>query len=612
MKIDRMKNVLYTCILLLGWQNLLFSATFYVNDNSNVNDIYCTAVGNNANPGTSAAPFATLSYVVNTIGLFPNDIVYIDAGIYYQTDANLNFNVNDITIIGAGYDYTIFDHDFGGGDFERWGNITADGYSLTGVSITGYDYGVGGACALQISGASNVTITNVMVNENDPGGGSSAIVVDGGSTVDFIGGGSKCNPGQATIAGGGANVEGNGNTVTFTDYTFASNGKNAQGGSGLYVSGDNTTSVTVTNSKFEGNQNGSVEGGGAIFVSGSNVSLTGTCFTGNYASYNFGPVYGGAICVARGATLNVTDCTFSGNYAQTSGKGGAIGVNTTFSGSGTTATVNVTSCAFNLNSSGEAADLYARVGSGNAAIFNVNNCTFSGTALDIRDDNSAQINIQNSGIPNASGSGINLINTTAASGSPATNCPIAPAQCFLVLPVELVDFSGICVDDGIILTWQTATELNNDYFILEHSTANENFQKVGIVQGQINSNELTSYAFTDQRFTGGINYYRLIQVDMDGRNEIYPSISVKDNCAPSSLSVNFSSDLNSLIFSEETYGVTEISVLNTSGKLIEHIVLDRFETYKELQINSSLSTGMYLISFLKNEKVFTNKILITK
>ena len=143
-----MKNVYYILFFSLFVKTWVLAATYYVNDNSTVNDIYCSAVGNNSNPGTSAAPFATLTYVVNTIGLLPNDIVYVDAGTYYQTDENLSFNVNDITIIGAGYEYTIFDHDFGGGDFERWGNITADGFSLTGVYITGYDYGVGGACAI--------------------------------------------------------------------------------------------------------------------------------------------------------------------------------------------------------------------------------------------------------------------------------------------------------------------------------------------------------------------------------------------------------------------------------------------------------------------------------
>lgn len=607
-----MKNVYYILFFSLFVKTWALAATYYVNDNSTVNDIYCSAVGNNSNPGTSAAHFAALSYVVNTIGLLPNDIVYVDAGTYYQTDENLSFNVNDITIIGAGYDYTIFDHDFGGGDFERWGNITADGFSLSGIYITRYDYGFAGACAIQISGASNVTITNVMVKENDPGGGSSAIVIDGGSSVDFVGGGSSCNPGQASIAGGGVNVEGNGNTVSFSNYNFSTNSKDAQGGSGLYVSADNTTSVTVANSKFEGNENGSAQIGGAVYVSGSNLTITGSCFTENFASYTLGPVYGGAICVARGATLDISDCAFSGNYAETSGKGGAIGINTSFAGVGTTATVNLTTCSFILNVAGEAADLYARVGSSNSAIYNIDDCTFSETGLDIRDDNSAQINIQNSGSPNATGSGINFINTTASTGTPSTSCPIAPAPCFLVLPVELISFQGVCSAIGNQLTWQTVSEFNNAYFILERAGVDVKFEVIDKLPGSLNSTELLTYDYFDDHPMLGINYYRLSQVDVDGRSEGFDPITVYNNCTSDELLVTYLVRENTLYFSTQLEGVSSVSMMNMAGQLVEHLETDPREAISKLQLKDLPEAGIYLLKIDMNGSFHTGKVLITK
>jgi hypothetical protein len=597
--------ILFFSIFVQTW---VMSATYYVNDNSTVNDIYCSAVGNNANPGTSAAPFATLTYVVNTIGLLPNDIVYVDAGTYYQTDENLTFNVNDITIIGAGYDYTIFDHDFGGGDSERWGNITADGFSLSGVYITGYDYGVGGACAVQISGAANVTFTNVMVNENDPGGGSSAIVIDGGSSVDFVGGGSSCNPGQASIAGGGVNVEGNGNTVSFSNYNFSTNSKDAQGGSGLYVSGDNTTSVTVANSKFEGNENGSAEGGGAVFVSGSNLTITGSCFTENFASYTFGPVYGGAICVARGATLDISDCTFSGNYAETSGKGGAIGINTSFAGAGTTATVNLTTCSFILNVAGEAADLYARVGSSNPAIYNVDDCTFSGTGLDIRDDNSAQINIQNSGSPNATGSGINLISTTASTGTPSTSCPIAPAPCFSVLPVEIIAIALECNDGKMQLSWSTLSEVNNDYFQIEGGTSDNDFSPIAWVDGIGTTTQRQDYTLNlnDNQWRG-YNYVRLLQFDTDGESTSQGVLSLERCASKEELVGSFNRELNRIILNRNLDRVN-LKLVNSIGEIVDNPSILNYQS--EVQLTKNFPSGVYFLIIDENGLKDTVKILI--
>ena len=74
-----------------------------------------------------------------------------------------------------------------------------------------------------------------MVNENLPGGGSSAIVVNGGSSVTFNGGGSSCNPGSVTVSGGGMNIEGNGNIVTIDNYNFSNNYKDLQGGAGYIL-----------------------------------------------------------------------------------------------------------------------------------------------------------------------------------------------------------------------------------------------------------------------------------------------------------------------------------------------------------------------------------------
>lgn len=607
-----MKNWLYIVFVFVTYFGAA-QTTYYVNDNSTSGDIYCSAVGSNANNGTTPlTPVSTLSYVINSIGLSDGDIVFVDAGTYFETDANLSLSNNNITITGAGSDLTFFDNNQSSSDANRWANITGDNITITGVYITGYNYGVGDAFAVQITGVSNLIMNDVMVNENLPGGGSSAIVINGGSSVTFNGGGSSCNPGSASVSGGGMNVEGNGNSVTINNYNFSNNYKDLQGGGGLYVSGDATTNVTVTNSLFSANGIQAAQGGGAVFVSGSNVTISGSCFTDNYASYSSGPVYGGAICSARGATLNISDCNFSGNYAQTSGKGGAVGINTSFAGSGSTATVNLTTCSFSGNTAGEAADIYARVGSSNPSIYNVDDCTFSGTSLDIRDDNSAQINIQNSGSPTATGSGINFLNANAATGTPSTVCPSVPAPCFSVLPIELFSFSGNCTENANELTWQTASEYNNAFFIVERAGVDGQFEIIEKTPGSLNSSDLLTYYYSDEHPFFGINYYRLSQVDVDGRSESFEPITVYNNCAGDDLIVTYVARDNALYFSSPMDGVTSISVLNMAGQLVEHLVTDPYETVSKIQLKDPPGAGVYLLKIDKGGMIETGKVLITK
>ncbi|MBQ2351817.1 MAG: T9SS type A sorting domain-containing protein, partial [Bacteroidales bacterium] len=65
-----------------------------------------------------------------------------------------------------------------------------------------------------------------------------------------------------------------------------------------------------------------------------------------------------------------------------------------------------------------------------------------------------------------------------------------------------------------------ASERNNDYFILQHSTDAVNFTDISKISAVGNSIEMTDYSFVDYDAAYGINYYRLMQVDYDGNYSV--------------------------------------------------------------------------------------------
>lgn len=87
---------------------------------------------------------------------------------------------------------------------------------------------------------------------------------------------------------------------------------------------------------------------------------------------------------------------------------------------------------------------------------------------------------------------------------------------FFQLPVELLYFNGSSENDKINLEWATASETNNQYFIIEKSVDLVTFETIQIISGAGNSNNITSYTITDQNALVGANYYRMKQVDYDG------------------------------------------------------------------------------------------------
>ncbi len=116
---------------------------------------------------------------------------------------------------------------------------------------------------------------------------------------------------------------------------------------------------------------------------------------------------------------------------------------------------------------------------------------------------------------------------------PASPTGGAPGDDFTVngveapLPVELVYVDASIKNEIVKIKWETASEIDNSHFVIEKSTDGRNFREIGTVMGNGTSYQLNNYTFTDDAPAKGINYYRLKQVDFDGRFEYSKVVSVR-------------------------------------------------------------------------------------
>ena len=90
------------------------------------------------------------------------------------------------------------------------------------------------------------------------------------------------------------------------------------------------------------------------------------------------------------------------------------------------------------------------------------------------------------------------------------------------MAIELAGFSANRVDQQSVLKWETALEIDNDYFSIEWSRDGRSFQEIGKTTGAGTSNRPNNYQFIHQRPAGGINYYRLKAIEFDGDAEYSP------------------------------------------------------------------------------------------
>lgn len=112
------------------------------------------------------------------------------------------------------------------------------------------------------------------------------------------------------------------------------------------------------------------------------------------------------------------------------------------------------------------------------------------------------------------GTGITALAYLNATG-PGSTSEFGGTSIAANLPVHFVSFTGRIRDGKAFLSWVTAEEQNNDHFEIQRSTTGGSFTTIGRVNPK--SGIRNEYEFVDNTPAAGTNYYRLKQVDLDGR-----------------------------------------------------------------------------------------------
>ena len=403
------------------------TATYYVNDNSNVGDVWCTGVGNNSNPGTKSAPFLTLKYVIQNI-VSSGDIVYVDAGTYSDKQISESIlNDNNITIIGAGSSKTKIINSGGsfGVYFMRIYNV--DNITLKNLLIQGYINTVSyEGEAITINNAHNIVFENIVFAKSNGGSGEAAVVINDESSVSFDKISFVCQT-QATNGGGIDIKKGGGGTphnVTVTidnsmiSYNNRSGGFSGTNGGGMIIDGDATVNVTINNTSISENF---AKTGGGIYMTGGVLNMNNCCIVNN-TSTTTDPDFGGGIWFAGTSGLcTLTNCSFSNNTIN-SARGGGIGLSAQYKN----VNVALISCDFSGNNALLGKDICTKNVSSRTVTLTANNCTF-GSGGTVINNISGSITLTDCGSPTTVGTVSN--NNGLRVGTTTTSCPTFSGSC---------------------------------------------------------------------------------------------------------------------------------------------------------------------------------------
>lgn len=166
------------------------------------------------------------------------------------------------------------------------------------------------------------------------------------------------------------------------------------------------------------------------------------------------------------------------------------------------------------------------------------------------------------------------------------------------LPIELVYFNAIPQYNRTVkLEWQTASEINNDFFTVERSLNGADWQFITTVDGAGNSSTMLTYSTVDNTPYYGVSYYRLKQTDFDGQFE-YSTIRSVNIIGDSSNEVQiFPNPTNDqIIILGDKFELAEIRVFNSLGQDVSKIatIVHTNESAAAVDL-SNLSKGIYFV-----------------
>lgn len=170
------------------------------------------------------------------------------------------------------------------------------------------------------------------------------------------------------------------------------------------------------------------------------------------------------------------------------------------------------------------------------------------------------------------------------------------------LPIKLLNFTASYTHPEVTISWQTAAEMNADYFVIERAADEIHFKEIGRQKASPNSTNILSYQYIDRKPFAGTSYYRLKLVNLDGTQVVYDVKTIKVEVSSTKLQAYPSPATNTLIINinkplppKSTYHVVDLN-----GAIVKQ---GKLQTSKQPIDITNLAQGQYILKVSFGESV---------
>lgn len=168
---------------------------------------------------------------------------------------------------------------------------------------------------------------------------------------------------------------------------------------------------------------------------------------------------------------------------------------------------------------------------------------------------------------------------------------------FNPLPVKFVGFTLTRKNNDVLVQWSTSQEVDADMYNVERSIDGENWSTIAYVAAVGNSSNVNNYSFTDKNISPKTVYYRVKEVDVDGKFVYTPVKSIKADATTFTIGIASVQNKILLQFPKEVKGNIVVRFVSLNGQVLDQQTINN--PVGQVVLNSK-HTGNYIIISLSN------------
>lgn len=185
----------------------------------------------------------------------------------------------------------------------------------------------------------------------------------------------------------------------------------------------------------------------------------------------------------------------------------------------------------------------------------------------------------------------------------------------VVLSVDLTDFIAVLENNRVYLTWRTLSEINSEKFIIERSVNQFEWEELFTLSAAGTSTSSIEYSISDNFPLAGQSFYRIKEVDFDGKTNYYGPVSVynSDESIMICISPNltYSNHIRVLFNGFRNKDLT-VAIMDIDGRICfnNKVTISSNTEYHVLKTDHSLTTGIYILTAYSKNEAYSQKIII--